>query len=313
MNGKRSFRSHRRLLSGGFAPALGLAAAAALAVAAGPALAQRGQEGETLVHVTPSGDVASTPKTHRGPFQFGAGVAVSNADYFRGRFDGVPDDFGELSIQPSIRGSLEFWREGDNTASFTVGSANSIWTEDVLPEDSTWGNWYESNNYAGIAGSFGGFSTGFTYTRYGSPNDTFSTAHELALSAGYTDPLLGLDIDPKFTVAVPIHDEGRGAFTKLQANALSLDSDALGTGMTFTVPVAVGVGWGDYYGPGSDITGYAKTGLDVGIPLDDVGAWSLNAGVHAIAREDSLSDRDPALAGNDTMAYQGMVSIDFTY
>ena len=120
-------------------------------------------------------------------------------------------------------------------------------------------------------------------------------------------------IDPTFTVAVPVHDDGRGAFTKLQANAISLTSESLGTDMTFTVPVALGVGWGDYYGQNTDTTGYAETGLDVGVPLTESGNWSLNAGVHAIAREDEIADSDPALAGNDTMAYQGMVSIDFTY
>lgn len=286
-------------------------AAAALCLSAAPALAQSGTT-DSMVFVTPSGDVTVSPKTHSGPFQLGGGVAVSNADYFRGRFDGVPDDFDELRISPELRGSLEFWREGDNSASFTVGSSNSVWTEDVLPEDSTWGNWYESNNYAGLAASFGGFRTGFTYTRYGSPNDTFGTDHELALSAGFTDPLAGLNIDPTFTVAVPV-DEGKGAFTKFEAKVLSLGADALGTGMTFTVPVAVGIGWDDYYGASSDTTGYVETGLDVGIPLTESGAWSLNAGVHAIARENDLANSDPAVAGDDTMAYQGLISIDFTY
>lgn len=307
----RAKTDSRTRLSHGLTP-YGLAAAAALCLSAAPALAQGGST-DSMVHVSPAGDVTDSEKTHSGPFQLGGVVAVSNADYFRGRFDGVPDDFDELRISPELRGSLEFWREGDNSASFTVGSSNSVWTEDVLPEDSTWGNWYESNNYAGLAGAFGGFRTGFTYTRYGSPNDTFDTAHELALSAGYADPLGGLDIDPTFTVAVPVHDEGKGAFTKFEAKALSLGADTLGTNMTFTVPVAVGIGWNDYYGAASQTTGYAETGLDVGLPLTESGRWSLNAGVHAIAREDELADTDPALAGDDTMAYQGMLSIDFTY
>ena len=286
---------------------------AAFTLAATPALAQQSSE-DSFVFVTPDADVADAPRTHDGMLQLGGSLAVSNADYFRGRFDGVPDDFDELSVQPSARASLEFWRQGDNSATFTLGSSNSVWTEDVLPEDSTWGNWYESNNYAGLAATFGGFQTGVTYTRYGSPNDTFDTAHELGASLGYGEPIAGLaGIDPTFTVAVPVHDDGRGAFTKLSANAISLTSESLGADMTFTVPVAVGVGWGDYYGKGSGTAGYAETGLDVGLPLDQAGRWSLNAGVHAIARQDDIADRDPALAGNDTMAYQGMLSLDFTY
>ena len=309
--------SERALRPRGLPKALGVTAAAALLFGAAPALAQqeaREAGSGSVVYVTPDGDVTSAPRTHDGSLQFGGSVALSNADYFRGRFDGVPDDFGELSVQPSLRGSLEFWREGNNSASFTLGSSNSIWTEDVLPEDSSFGNWYESNNYAGIAASFGGFQTGFTYTRYGSPNDVFETAHELGLSLGYGESIAGLSgIDPTFTVALPVHNDGRGVFTKLEANAVSLTADGLGTEMTFTVPVAVGIGWSDYYGRGTDATGYAETGLNVGLPLSEDGRWRFNAGVHAIAREDALADSDPAVAGNDTLAYQGLVSIDFTY
>lgn len=289
---------------------------AAAALGTAPALAQQGAGTRDVTSVTADGGLTMNETRNEGAIQFGGGVELSNADYFRGRFDGVPDDFDELRVSPELAVTVDMWRDGGRSAALTLGSANSIWTDDVLPEDSNLGNWYESNNYVGLSTDLGNdLLAGATYTMYASPNDVFETSHELALAGAYGGEVMGMSLHPQLKVAFPV-DDGDGTFTMLSINAFSMEQEGFGRNLAFSVPVALGVGWDDYYGSGTDTTGYVQAGLHMAMPFSetqDYGNWTLNAGVDAIAREDDLADSDPAVAGDDTMIYVGTVSVNFAY
>ena len=308
------------MANSGIRPRAVLTGIAVAALTATPALAQQfgGSEkpSRSITSVTATGDLTKSETQNPGRVQFGGGVELSNADYFRGRFDGVPEDFDELRVSPALDITFDMWRDGERSAALTIGTANSIWTDDVLPEDSDFGGWYESNNFVGISTNLGNdILAGATYTMYGSPNDVFETSHEVAFTGAYGGEIMGMSLMPQLKVAVPV-DDNEGAFTQLGIEAFSFEHRAMDRSLTFSLPLAVGIGWSDYYGGDTDTTGYAQAGVHMAMPLSDTqdyGRWTLNAGVNAIAREDDLAESDPAVAGDDTVIYVGGVSVNFAY
>lgn len=266
--------------------------------------------------VTNVGDVGVAKSGNTGRIHVGGSAHAATADYFRGRFDGVPDDLDAFSIGPSIRLGFDLFRESGYKAALVIGSANNFWTEEVLPAESDIDAWYESNNFVGLAADLGNDVTaGLTYTVYTSPNNVFGTSHELALAAKYGGEVLGLSLNPQIKVAMPV-DDGDGVFAQLKATPLSFDVDIGARDVNLSLPVTLGVGFADYYGDRTDTTGYVDVGLQASMPLglpSDYGQWSLNAGFDVLAREGDLRDADPAVAGDDTVIYIGQVSVSFAY
>lgn len=291
---------------------------ALVALSAGPAVAQQDmkEQSPSVVSVDSSGNIKKDSRHNPGRIQFGGGIGASNADYFRGRFDGVPDGTDEFVFSPALHATVDLWRDGGKSTSLTLGTSNSLWTDEVLSEDGEVGSWYESNNYMGVATDFGnGLLAGATYTIYSSPNSVFGTSHEFALSGLYEQQVFGLPLKPQVTIALPV-DDGDGGFTQMRAQAFSTEQEVFGTTATFTVPFTLGLGWSDYYGGDTGTTGYFDAGLKMTIPLvssPGYGEWTLNTGFDAIVRDDDLAEADPAVAGNDDVIYVGTISIDFTY
>lgn len=284
----------------------------------GPGSGASGAEGgkKSFLYVTNLGDIEQADSVSPGRVHVSGGLTLTNTDYSRGGFDGVPDDLDELVVGAAVRLSFQLFEEAGYKTTLVLGSANSFWTDEVFPADSEIDAWYESNNFVGLAADLGNeVIAAVTYSIFSSPNDVFGTSQEVAVTAEYGGDILGISPSPQLKIAFPV-DDGEGIFTQLKVTPLTFDVDMGSRALALSLPLTLGVGFADYYGSGTRTTGYVQAGLQAAMPLgipSDYGTWTLKAGFDVIARADDLADSDPALAGDDTLIYVGAISLSLAY
>lgn len=185
--------------------------------------------------------------------------------------------------------------------------------------------WYELDFYTGVSFGLGeNFSFGPTYTAYISPNDSFSTIHEVMFSLSYDDGSLWGDsfggLQPHVGVAFEAKNQAdggssRGIYLELGIAPSFEIYEHESYPITLTVPVTLGLSLSDYYeGPGSDDTfGYLDVGLDAAVPLafmgTRMGSWELSAGVHVLI----LGDNNQAINGGDGFEVIGSVGFSVNF
>jgi hypothetical protein len=199
----------------------------------------------------------------------------------------------------------------------TLGTENGL-TDPVQPTRSENAWWYESDNFAGMAARLDeDWLLGVTYTVYTSPNDTSPTYQEVALAGKHTGRLLGVRLEPQLKVAVPVDREDAefqtGVYTELKV-APSLKP--LGEVMTLSFPLKIGVGFDDYYGPGSGTSAVASAGLTASFHLHFMprgyGRWTFSVGGEAVFRDDDIR-RLSTLDGDDSSILIGRAAVTVTY
>ncbi|MDX1541883.1 MAG: hypothetical protein R3349_10825 [Geminicoccaceae bacterium] len=281
------------------------------------ALAQERTSG--FVHGGALGDLASSQSVNPGRVHVLGNLGLGNGDFFRGAFDDVPAD--RLAIGPDLAVAFELVEDGPGFAEqlvLTVGSQNNL-ADQVQPVDDTdLESWYESNTFLALTADLGGgLTTGLTYTVYASPNDVSGTAHELALAAKAEIDGLPIGLTPQVKLALPLESGDDGVFVQLQV-APSLTT--IGTErypITLSTPLTLGVGFDDYYGPGTGTTGYASFGLAASVPLAfmpaDLGSWSLSGGVGFLLRDQAIADGGEPFDDEGSLVPRASVRVGFAY
>lgn len=278
------------------------------------------QAPRAFTHVTPLGDVATSRSPNTGRIHVLGELGFDTADFFRGAFDDVPQGLDEIVTGPDLAVAFELWRRERGwlrDLTLTVGTQNGI-ADQVQPADSLNRDWYESNNYAGLAATLpADWRVGLTYTAYTSPDDVSPTFQELALAVSHPAKVLGVSLEPQLKVAVPLERDPvafqSGVYAELRVvPAFAAIPDLL----TLRFPVVAGVGFDDYYGPGSGTSVFGSVGAFGAVPLKFVpasfGSWTFTAGVEVIAREDDIRRLSP-FNGDDTVVAVGSVAIGFRY
>lgn len=100
-----------------------LNAGSAYAQTQGPGSGGSGSGGgkKSFLYLTNLGDIEEAESANLGRVHLSSAIAVSNTDYSRGAFDGVPDDLDELVFGAAARLSAELFEEagpalaGDDT------------------------------------------------------------------------------------------------------------------------------------------------------------------------------------------------------
>lgn len=290
-----------------------------LVLASSPAaLAQESRR--AFSHVGSLGDVASSQSDNPGRIHVIGKLRLDTADYFRGAFDDVPERLDEVVFGPDLSLTFELLpREVGmlRDLTLTVGSQNGL-ADQVQPTESENQWWYESNNFAGLAARLDeDWLLGLTYTIYTSPNDVSPTFQEVALAGRYTGRLLGVALGPQLKVVVPVDREDAafktGVYTEL---SLAPSLRPFGNVMTLSFPLTVGVGFDDYYGPGSGTSAFGAAGVTVSFPLrfmpPGYGGWAFSVGGEAVLRDDDIR-RLSSFDGDDSFIFIGRAAITVTY
>jgi len=219
---------------------------------------------------------------------------VLTADYFRGTFDGVQEDLGDLAFIPAF--GLTWSLEGtEQPMTVTAGIHSGLSDESPFANLDSPGIWYEADLYAGLAlQMFGDNLWGVTYTYYGSPNNAYSGRDEIALAWNYpaADVAANISLNPNAKLAIPL-EEDAGFFLQFGIRpSVRLFSDSERP-VTLVIPADIGFGFDDYLGADDNLTSFLSTGLIGSVPLTpsmEYGRWHFNGGVTLVMREQSLID-----------------------
>ena len=261
-----------------------------------------------------------------GKVSFSTGLDFSHAYFFRGiiqETDGfIAQPYGEIAFE------LFEDTEGLNTGSLALGFWNSLHSGPSGsggPSVNTTA-WYEMDFYAGLSlGLVGQWQADVVYTQYMSPNDTFSTVKELALSLAFDDSerMGALALAPYVMLAIETSGNAAGidsgAYVELGVEpGLPLEDSPV----SLTFPVTLGLSLSDYYQNvdpmvsmvgDNDAFGYFDLGLIASVPLlgvsESYGSWEVSGGVHLLFLGDSLE----ALNAGDQFQAIGSFGVSIGY
>ena len=261
-----------------------------------------------------------------GKVSFSTGLDFSHAYFFRGiiqETDGfIAQPYGEIAFD------LFEDTEGLNTGSLALGFWNSLHSGPSGsggPSLNTTA-WYEVDFYAGLSlGLVGQWQADVVYTQYMSPNDTFSTVKEIALSLGFDDSerMGALALAPYVMLAIEASGNaagiGSGVYVELGVEpGLPLEDSPV----SLTFPVTLGLSLSGYYQNvdpmvgmvgDNDAFGYFDLGLLASVPLlgvsESYGSWEVSGGVHLLFLGDSLE----ALNAGDQFQAIGSFGVSIGY
>ena len=238
-------------------------------------------------------------QSNTGKASFSTGADFSHAYFFRG----IVQERSGIIAQPYMDMTFSLFEgtEGLNSVTFTIGQWNSLHTGPsgnggpAVNVDA----WYESDFYTGFAFGIDNWEFGLTYTAYLSPNNTFGTVKELALSLAVDDSVLldSFTLSPHVLLAIELDGQadggaGEGVYLELGVQpGLSLS----GTPVSVSFPVTLGISLTDYYegtAGNDDAFGYIDLGLVASAPLpvpESHGAWEVSGGVHLLSLGDALT------------------------
>ncbi len=242
---------------------------------------------------------SATAQSNSGKATFSTGADFSHAYFFRG----IKQERSGIVGQPYMDMTFDLFEgtEGLNSVTFTIGQWNSLHTG---PSGNTGpatnvAAWYESDFYTGFGLGANNWEFGLIYTAYLSPNDTFGTVKEVALSLAVDDSaLLGdFTLSPHIRMAIELGGQadggtGEGVYLEFGVEpGLHLE----GTPVSMSFPLTVGMSLSNYYegAPGNDdVFGYIALGLVASVPIpipEPYGAWELSGGVHLLSLGDALT------------------------
>ena len=252
---------------------------------------------------TPATTAEAPPPTNNGKVSLSMGSDFTNAYFFRG----ILQERDGFIWQPY--GGVTFSLAKDvgygviDNIDFSLGSWNSIQSNQTFSSGSGPANWFESDVLVGFTVGLWGFvSTNITYAAYTFPNGAYSVAQELDWTTSFDDSeLLGaFALNPSMLWAFEVDNtafgDKEGIFLGLGVKpGVTLFEDAEYP-LTLAVPLSVGLSVSEYYeepGGDNDTFGYFDGGLVASVPLafipSDYGSWSASASVDYLALSGTLA------------------------
>jgi len=215
---------------------------------------------------------------------------VRNGDFARGNYDDDRADLDRLPVhaQLGIAIDLSHGSDGAATSWLVLRSSNGFHAPsmgDISPPRI----WYESNNLAALVFTpVKGLRAAGVYTIKTSPNGVSATTHEASLSLAYDgDDVVG-KLSPTF--AVTMRPKGDNGVFTLAAIEPSFGLSEREEGSKLSIPVAIGRGWGGFYGSGSGSRSYLSAGAVLEQPfLLGTIQWSTRLEALAVVRDDRLA------------------------
>jgi hypothetical protein len=277
----------------------------------------------TIVVGAPQDATAAEEQGNTGRISLNMGVDWVTEYFFRG----IAQQVGGVNFQPY--GSVAFTLV-DNAGPLTALTATpGIWNnwhagggnlvEPVDPEF-----WYESDLYFTLAATLGeAVTVGLTYTAYTSPNDSFGTVQELALSLTLNDSqwLGAFALNPSLLVAGELTGQAdagraRGVYVQLGINPGYTFAPESAYPLTVSFPVTLGLSASDYYefATGDNPTfGYVQFGPAFAVALGFIpkrfGTWVVKGALELLVLGDTLE----AVNDNEALKPIGRIGVSLVY
>lgn len=266
---------------------------------------------------------AEPPAPNSGKIALSVGSDFTTAYFFRG----ILQERDGFIWQPY--GGVTFKLAEDigygviDNIDFSIGSWNSVQSNQTLASGSGPANWYESDVLVGFTMGLWGFvSTNITYAAYTFPNGAFATAQELDWTIAFNDSeLLGaFALNPSMLWAFEVDNtafgDQEGIYLGLGVKPSVVLFEEAEYPLTLALPLTVGLSVSDYYevpGESDDTFGYFDAGLVASLPLSfidsDYGAWSVSAAVDYLALSGTLADANRGNGG----FFVGKAGLAFSY
>ena len=262
---------------------------------------------------------AQAQTSSSGNVSFTVGADFSHAYFFRG----IRQEREGFIAQPYADMNFRLYDNPDSQGltgvNFSLGQWNSLHSgpsgsgraeDDSRPRNML--AWYEADFFTGFALTIDNWETEITYTSYMSPNDSYGTVQEIALSLRMDDSgYLGtFSLSPHMLLAIETNGQADGGDSEGVYLELGVEPglDVIDGVASVAFPVTVGLSLTDYYENGvaaddplgfSDRFGYFDIGAAVSVPLpmmpESYGSWELSGSFHFIslgAYLESLNDDD---------------------
>lgn len=267
------------------------------------------------LYVVDNGDIFEAQTERSGDIHFQGTADVATGDYFRGRFDGDPEDCHDLNYHQTLSGTVALNDMGPfDQVTLTAGVDNGV---TGFGSDDSSGCWHEANPYLGVASRLGeDWLTAVTATGYLNPNDYAPDTWEVAAAARYVgDNAVGW-WRPQAKVAVPV-DNGDGFYLEGRVDPQIVLWEDSNLPLTFTFPVIVGIGMCDYYQHDQENDVYGQAGIHVELPMrfmgDQYGIWSLYGAADVIVRESDIVEGDRGFDNAENTVLIGTVGVRWLY
>jgi hypothetical protein len=310
------------LVVAGVVSAMGPAALAQEAAKAAPAAGNGSSAASAPADAGATQSQADEPDPKR--VTLAAGIDVASGYLFRGIFQ---EDRG-LIAPPFVDVGVSLY-QGDGALS-SVTANGGIWNSlhtGPSGSDNIDGRsaWYEADYYASVTFTFGKWKPGALYTAYTSPNDAFSTTHEIAGVLAYDDSGSAFPLNPKAVVAFELEGQadggggledggGQGTYLEFGVRPVVTVVDHGRYPLTLAIPAKIGLSLKDYYeGPtGNNRFGYFDLGGIVSVPLafmNGKSTWEVHGGVDVFW----LGDNNKLLNGGDGVKPVAVFGVSVAY
>jgi hypothetical protein len=237
-------------------------------------------------------------------------------------FRGVLQENSGLIYQPSIGINATLYEGEDFISSLDVYASiwNSIHTKSQ-PADTSNRHWFETDY---VVGASMGLPAGFTFDAalvfYTYPATGTGAITELDLTLAYDDAdlmagwnLPALNPYVLFATELAAAGSGENSYLEVGMEPSFAIYEAEDFPLTLSIPVALGLDLGDYYG--DELFGHVTFGAVLSTPLNfmpvEFGAWEASAGVMVVYAANDT--RALGLRSQDSWEVYGTFGVSMTY
>lgn len=270
----------------------------------------------TLFYTGVLGNILKSTTPNKGRAHVFSSALLTNADYSRGAFDGVPEELENFAVSFNMSAIFQILKSNGfiHHGTITFGTQQGLSNNDFDHKQLKW--WYESNYYSGFTLVFSDIlASAIHYLVATSPNiGTVGNELDFALSyiqknsVGWWEPTLELSVPLGKSEGVLLQIAGNPSFNFFQKCNYSF---------TITFPLRAGAGIHGYYVENDDITKYFSIGITGQLSPRNIpetfGKWNLFMGADMVGRDEELAEIDIPFDNGGKIVVLGRVGLSILY
>lgn len=267
---------------------------------------------DTVFYSGVLGSISKSTTPNTGRTHMLGSISLTNADYSRGSFDGVPEELENFAISANLTAVFQTWKSNSllRRSTLTIGTQQGLSNNDFDAQHLQW--WYESNYHAAVIFVFPQqIATAINYLVSTNPN-TGDLGNELDLSFIFASNVL----NPSLEITIPLSNTN-GLLLQLRVNPSLTLFEKSKNPLTLSFPVTFGAGLFNYFAPDDDFGGYVSAGLTAQLVPRIIsavyGKWNVFAGIDLIWREQSIAELAENFDNGGRLLILGRIGVGFIY